>query len=266
MTTVTQNPFLLRITPSVAVGIGVWILYSALGYSIQWSSGIPYPDWFKTADNAWRTAIIPLGAGSVVLIAFVLFARWRYLWSDPLRLKTTRVMKVAMVLWCIAIAVRLVGIRWREVPAELLLAIVMSGILVGFAEEILFRGIFLRCMREGGRPEAAAAVWTAVCFGLFHLPNIFLGMGLIGILQIVMAALSGSILYVFRRQFGVIWPAMVAHGAWDISTFLAGGFGSPWLAWPSVLMQLVFVALGIAVFASIVRNDRQTVTIPAVAV
>jgi hypothetical protein len=74
---------------------------------------------------------------------------------------------------------------------------------------------------------------------LFHLPNIFMGIGLIGIFQIILAAFSGCILYVFRRKFGVLWPAMVAHGAWDSSTFLAGGFGSPWLALTSVLMQLV---------------------------
>lgn len=265
MTTGTQNPLLLRIMPSVAVGIGLWMLYSALGFGIQWRSGIPYTDWFKTAENAWRTAVIPLAVGSAVLLVFVLGTRWRYLWSDPFRLQTTRVMKVAMVFWCIAIAVRLVGIRWSEVPPDLLLAILTSGILVGFAEEILFRGIFLRSMREGGRPEAAAAIWTAVCFGLFHLPNMFLGTGLIGMLQAVMAALSGSILYAFRRHYGVIWPAMVAHGAWDISTFLAGGFGVPWLALTSVLMQLIFVALGIAVFASIIRTDRQTIAIPVAA-
>ena len=261
MTTGSRNPPLLGIMPSVAVGIGMWILYSALAFGIQWSSGIPYPDWFKTADNAWRTAVIPLAAGSLLLLAFALGTRWRHLWSDPFRLETTKVMRVAMILWCIAIAVRLVGIKWSEVPHDLLLAIVLTGIMVGFAEEILFRGIFLRGMREGGRPEASAAIWTAVCFGLFHLPNMFLGTGFIGILQVVMAALSGSILYAFRRHFGVIWPAMFAHGAWDISTFLAGGFGAPWLALTSVLMQLVFFGLGIAVLLSIYRNDRQTVVI-----
>ena len=138
MTTGKRNPPLLGIMPSVAVGIGMWILYSALAFGIQWSSGIPYPDWFRTADNAWRTAVIPLAAGSLLLLAFAQGTRWRHLWSDPFQLQTTKVMRVAMILWCIAIAVRLVGIKWSEVPHDLLLAIVTSGILVGFAEEILF--------------------------------------------------------------------------------------------------------------------------------
>jgi membrane protease YdiL (CAAX protease family) len=197
----------------------------------------------------------------VLMLAFVVLARWNYVWRDPQKLVASTVMKVAMGMWCVAIAVRLTGIEWSRVPHDLLLAIVLSGLLVGFAEEILFRGIVLRGMREGGRPESLAAIWTAACFGLFHLPNMFMGVGLLGLSQVVLAALSGIILYAFRRHYGMIWPAMVAHGAWDISLFLAGRYGAPWLAVPASIMQLVIVVLGIAVLVSIYQNDRRLVAI-----
>jgi uncharacterized protein len=67
-------------------------------------------------------------------------------------------------------------------------------------------------------------LWTAVGFRLFHLPNIFLGVGLVKIVHVVMAVLSDSLLYAFRGQFGVIWPAIVARGGGDISTFLSDRF------------------------------------------
>ncbi|HEX3224001.1 MAG TPA: CPBP family intramembrane glutamic endopeptidase [Nocardioides sp.] len=75
-------------------------------------------------------------------------------------------------------------VRRRRLRRHLLgaaLAIVAAGVLVGFAEEMVFRGIFLRAMRAGARPEGQAALWTAVAFGLFHLPNVFLGTGLLGL-------------------------------------------------------------------------------------
>lgn len=93
-----------------------------------------------------------------------------------------------------------------------------------------------------------------------------MGMGWIGAIQVVLAALSGILLYVFRRYTGLIWPAMVAHGLWDISTFLAGGYAYPWLSAASVAAQGVFVVLGLLVYVGLYRSDRGTVVIPALAV
>lgn len=252
----------MRIRPSVWVGIAAWFLYSGIAAAIQLQAGIPYSEWFRTGDSALRTAVIPLAVGSVLLLAFVLWSRWDHVWSDPIRLKTTGIMKLSMVAWVAMVALRLIGVTWGSVPPALLLAIVASGVGVGFAEELLFRGIFLRSLREGGRSEAVAAIWTGVCFGLFHIINVFMGMGWLGLIQVVLAALSGILLYAFRRHYSLLWPAMIAHGMWDISTFVAGGYATPWLKNISTAAQGVFVVLGILVYVSIYRNDRQTVVIP----
>jgi membrane protease YdiL (CAAX protease family) len=253
----------LGLRPGPALGVAAWLAYTAVTIGVQASSGIPYAEWFKTAGNAWRTGVLSLACGSVLLVVIVALTRWPTLWRDPQRLPTTRLLRWTLVLWWGVIAMRLAGVAWERVPMDLLAAILASGILVGFAEEVLFRGIFLRCLREGGRPEASAAIWTAVCFGLFHLPNVFMGTGAAGLLQVLLAALSGALLYGFRRHYAALWPAMVAHGAWDISTFLAGGFARPWLNVPTLASVIVFALLGLAVLASIWRNDRQLVVLPA---
>lgn len=251
-----------RLPPSVAAGVLVWLAYTVVVNAVQASSGVPYADWFKTADHAWRVAVLSLAAGSVLLIIFLRVARWDHLWRDPVRLPTPPVMRLGMWAWWLLVGVRLAGVRWAEVPPELMAALVVTGALVGFAEEMLFRGIFLRGLREGGRNEASAALWTAACFGLFHLPNVFMGTGLIGLLQIVLAGLTGAMLYVFRRHHGHIAPAMVAHGIWDISTFLGGAYGQRWLDLPSLLGQAVMVLLGIAVLVNVARHDRATTVMP----
>ena len=152
--------------------------------------GIPYAEWLATASNGIRTAIIPLAAGSVFLIAFALLSRWDYLWSDPIRLKSTLTMKIALVVFVILIVIRFVGTKWGELPLDLIAAIIAAGVLVGFAEEMMFRGIFLRGMRAGGRSEIAAAIWSSAAFGLFHLPNLFLGTGMAGLPQLLIAAFA----------------------------------------------------------------------------
>lgn len=257
------TPGAARRHPSIAAAIGLWLAYIVLLYAIQASAGISYDQWFATAENAWRTAVASLAAGCVLLLVFQAAVRWDHVWRDPQPLETTSLMKLAMVLWWLAIAVRLAGTEWSEVPRDLLLAIVVTGVLVGFAEEALLRGFVLRGLREGGRNEAAAALWTAVLFGLLHLPNVFLGTGVVGTIQILIAALSGVVLYVFRRHFGVIWPAMVAHGAWDISTFLSQRHGQPWASTTSLALFAVMDLLSVAILIGIVRRDRRTVAIPA---
>jgi membrane protease YdiL (CAAX protease family) len=91
----------------------------------------------------------------------------------------------------------------------------------------------------------------------------WMGTGWIGGLQIVLAALMGIVLYVFRRHFGLLWPAMLAHGAWDISVFLGERYSRT--GWDIALlsMQLTVMAAAVAVYVSLVRQDRRTVVLPA---
>lgn len=251
-----------RVRPAVAWAVAVWLAYAALTFVIQANTGVPYADWFKTGANAWRTAVASLVAGSLLLIGFLAWARWDHVMRDPVRLPTPRWMTALLWLWWALIAIRCAAVRWGDVPTDLLVPVLATGVLVGFAEETLFRGIVLRGLREGGRSEAWAALLTAVGFGLLHLPNAFLGTGLAGLAQVPIAGLSGALLYVFRRRFGSILPAMVAHGAWDISTFLAGSYAAEWLS-PFTLLGLVLtVGTGLAVLVSVFRHDRSTVVIP----
>jgi hypothetical protein len=57
--------------------------------------------------------------------------------------------------FAVILAVRFVGLQYSDVPGDVLLAILAAGVLVGFAEEMLFREVFLRCMRTNGRTEGS---------------------------------------------------------------------------------------------------------------
>lgn len=253
-----------RIRPSVWVAIAVVLADMAWTTGITLTSDLAYADIGKSAANVLRMAVLPLAVGTVLLTAFLVFARWDHVWRDPRKLPTTPAMKVAMVVFVTAVVLRFAGAGWAQIPLDLLLAVLALGVLVGYVEEILFRGIFLRAMREGGRTEARAALWTAVAFGLFHLPNVFLGQGWLGLVQVVLATFTGATLYAFRRQSAFILPAMIAHGVWDVSTFLTGSNTAMWLTVASLPLLVVPAAAGVAVLFSVWRRDQGQVAIPAV--
>jgi hypothetical protein len=163
-----------RITLSVPVALGLVVAYAVVFTAVAASSGIPYAEWFATGGSAFRTAVLPLVAGAVLLVAFLWWARWD--------------------------------------------------------------------------------------FGLFHLTNVINGSPLAGALsQVGLAAVTGVILYLYRRARGLLVVGMVAHGLWDISLFLPGGAGGSVGALVGLALLIVVPALGIcALVVSLVR-DRQTV-------
>lgn len=252
-----------RIRPSAGVAIGVFIVYTVVFISIPLVAGVEYADWFDTAENAAKTAIAGLAAGIVVVLAFLAWARWDMLWRDPARLPMSWLLWAPPTLFVIVIVVRLAGIQWGDVPGKLLFAILVAGVLVGFAEEMLFRGIYLRGMRANGRAEGWAVLWTAVAFGALHLPNVFLGTGLAGLAQFPLAAITGVTLYLFRRGFGFILPAMVAHGVWDISTFLDLNYGTGIAHNVAVYGSLVVSAIALITLIAIIRRERGVAVTPA---
>ena len=83
-------------------------------------------------------------------------------------------------------------------------------------------GLRGRDARGRARGKAQRRCGAAVAFGLFHLPNIFMGTGPGALLQVFLAAGSGLALYAFRRFSTFIWVAVGAHGLWDISAFMDG--------------------------------------------
>ena len=252
-----------RFSPSVAIGTLCLIAYIAVFYGIAQASGIDYGEWFANANNAIHSALIPLVAGSLLLIAFLLLSRWNAVWRDPVRLPTNRLHATLIYLFVGTIVLRLVFIKWGEVPTELLLVVIAVGIGVGFAEEMALRGVFLRGMRTNSRSEGRAVLWTTIAFGLLHIPNIFLGTGLFGIVQLLLAGLTGFVLYLFRRRFAWIVPAMIAHGIWDISVFLSKDYLSPAMNTIAIALTAVIQLLAIIALVQFVRSEREPVKIDA---
>ena len=112
-------------------------------------------------------------------------------------------------------------------PLPRILTFMLNMILVGVAEELVFRGIIAQTLLER-YGTARAGVWKAclvsgVLFGAAHLSNL-LGSAPFGVLmQCVFAASLGVMLAAIYFRTGNVWVTVFLHSAMDIAAMLIGG-------------------------------------------
>lgn len=254
-----QNNY--RWEPGWAPAIFAFVVYSLIALGTMKISGVEYDEITKNAENIFKSAVLALALGTIFLIVFVTWLRWDFVWRDPGRLSMGKLLWSLPVIMVIGTVARFASVHWGDVDMNLVLGIFIAGVLVGFAEETLFRGIWLRSMRVGGRSEGHAAVFTTIAFGAFHLPNILVGGGVITLAQFFFAAASGFGLYLFRRGYGWILPAMLMHGFWDMSTFLTEFDRASNTSPGMILAQLLFfggLLLALVLIIVVWRRDSAT--------
>lgn len=256
-----------RVRPTVPVATGVFVVYVVIFIGLMKASGFPYTDIFATTEGSLRGAVLPLAAGSLWLIAFVAFARWDFVFRDPRRLSMGFWLWLPLVLMTVTMLITFASVTYSAFDAGHALAIVAAAVLVGFAEETLFRGIILRALRNGGRAEGLVVLFSSLWFGFFHLTNLVVGAGASAVLQSVIASAAGVALYLARRSIGALVVGMVFHGLWDLSSFLSGVHATADLRAIGALVGWTVYASAIVALILILRRDRETRVIePAAAV
>ena len=97
---------------------------------------------------------------------------------------------------------------------------VLSMALVGYVEEVIFRGFLFRGMLKGGNVKAAIVV-SAMTFGIGHIINLFTGQDMLKTaVQIVFAVALGFIFTMVYYKSGALLPCILAHSMIDVfSTF-----------------------------------------------
>ena len=110
-------------------------------------------------------------------------------------------------------------------PVTVVLVILVNTLLVGFSEELMFRGAILQAFRH------ATSIWpavllTSVAFGAIHSLNVFVTGDLkSALIQSSAALLSGLVFIALRLRTGSLWPPIIVHALWDFATFMLGNAG-----------------------------------------
>lgn len=116
-----------------------------------------------------------------------------------------------------ALITLLIGV---EVTSLVLLAqFFMITLLIGFAEEAIFRGLMLHALKAHGFWRAA--IITALLFGLSHALNGLAGKSMAATgAQIFYAVAFGFAFAALVLQKGILWPLVIVHFLIDFVSFL----------------------------------------------
>ncbi|MBQ2061989.1 MAG: CPBP family intramembrane metalloprotease [Oscillospiraceae bacterium] len=104
-----------------------------------------------------------------------------------------------------------------------------SMALVGFVEEMIFRGFLFRALLKKDGPKVAVIV-SAVTFGIGHIVNILAGMDIAkNLLMIVFAVAWGFVFTMVYYKSGSLLPCIIAHAIVDVLSMLA--MDTAWGSW-----------------------------------
>ena len=105
-----------------------------------------------------------------------------------------------------------VGLRYDGITTVMA---VLSFLLVGVAEEIVFRGFLFNGMKKSGSLTVAIIV-SAVTFGMGHIVNLLTGHATMETLVQVLFAVAWGFLFTFAYlKSGSLLPCIVIHGLID---------------------------------------------------
>lgn len=105
---------------------------------------------------------------------------------------------------------------WRFFANGCSLYVVLSQLLVAFAEELFFRGYLLEMMKDVARTSERAVIVSALLFGLWHYP-ISHNIGLV-IITFFLGAIYGTLRTLFaktEKEIGIV-SLSIAHWLFNV--------------------------------------------------
>jgi len=257
----TPKPF--TIPRALGMLMPTFVLLPLLG----WLVGVDYDVIADSTSNILR-GIVPVVGLSLI---WGIFIAWRFGWLRSIFEKQPasslpKLFWLTPACWFGMCLARLASSPWPSFEATYIVVLAFAMILVGFNEELLFRGILAHGARGPGPwSEARAMLVSSLGFGLFHLPNALGGQALGATLfQVGYAFVMGIALFVSMRISRSILLPVALHALWDFSTFTSKSQPPGDLA--SLIISLLTLAIVILILAAIVWSlgkKRQPVSIPS---
>ncbi len=217
----TESKSEYRLKPSLKNGLLIAVLYIIYFTVALKLSGVGYEHITDSANNVLKAVLLPMIGGTILLTLIAKWSGWwKDLWHDKYKIKGHSWMNLFAIIMGIGIVSTLASAKLGSGNGQMLGYIFMATALVGYNEELLFRGMVLRGARGSGLSELRVMLVVALSFGVFHGANLLLGQSLALILQqIVFATINGAIFYLIFRKSGLLIVPMILHGLWDFSVF-----------------------------------------------
>ena len=156
--------------------------------------------------------------------------------------KNSRAMLWFIPLWLLSCMNLLSGFQ-PDYPVPGLFYAAVSMALVGFAEELIFRGFLFKAMLKDGNVKEAVIV-SSVTFGMGHILNLFTGHELIAtLIQVVFAVAMGFVFTLVFYKSGSLLPGILAHSFIDVTSVLTSDEGSQSV---NLIVHIVIIVISVA--------------------
>jgi uncharacterized protein len=162
--------------------------------------------------------------GAAILIATITYMGWTKQLFARQTIYRSWWMWLGPIVVAIPIVLRLLGIDWGRNAVPVVFLVMVTGLMIGFVEELLYRGIGVKMLRDGGHGEFAVAALTSLFFAISHSVNLFMGQTFASVGPTVVYTFAfGVLMYLTLRSVGFLVAAMILHGLTDPTTILATG-------------------------------------------
>ena len=164
--------------------------------------------------------------------------------------KNSRAMLWFFPLWIFACLNLFSGFS-PDYPVPGLIWAAVSMALIGFIEELLFRGFLFKAILKEGSVKTAVII-SSVTFGLGHILNLFTGQDVIDTLnQVVFAVAVGFVFTLAYYKSGSLWPCILAHSIIDVTSVFASDEGSQTL---DLILHIAVIVLSVAYCIYLVKR------------
>lgn len=204
---------------------------------------------------------LPILLGGIVLVLFALSLGWLKQLFARQTVPGRRWMWVTVGI-ILAINVSAVAsLDFGKAGLPLIASWYLTGLFVGFAEEVLTRGFAVTLLRKAGHGEITVALVSSAIFAALHFGNLFTSsQGLsTTLLQVVYTFFFGLCMYFALRVTGnLIWPILI-HASTDPSLFLHGSYpaaGNP-LSLVSAFSTYLVIITGIVFLIILIVSERR---------
>lgn len=123
---------------------------------------------------------------------------------------------------------------------------ILSMLLVGFLEEIIFRGFLFKGMAENNLKSAI--IVSSVTFGIGHFVNLINGSGaelIPNICQVVSAVAIGFLFVVLLYKTKSLWACIIAHGVLNSLSVFAAEISNTQQIVVSAVISVIAVVYGL---------------------
>ncbi len=211
--------------------------------------------YFLRLSNMALYGLANLGLTLIVIVLLTRLKWWKTIGFKPLHRRGD----------LLCFLVPLVPMALNFIPGVRIESVVyVSGVLVialmvGFAEETIFRGLMLQALKPLGHWKAA--IITALLFGLTHGMNALTGKSMVeSMMQIGYAVAIGFAYAALVLKKDVLWPLVLTHFLTDFVYFIQKpGFSLPtfWQSFLVLSLTVGFTAYGIFVMRQKPRHETE---------